>query len=160
MIKTIRTMDIKTLDLTDERLVMEALAIHCTYPLEWEADFEQPAACVPTTLAKLETRFPKTILYIQEHGRIVGLHWVEVPTRKIGCIRSLWIDPSYRRKGWAVRLLAQGSEWLGLHDVKQIEMEIDEQNLAMRLWADKQGFHEDFGKFVRSVGIVGADRAS
>jgi ribosomal protein S18 acetylase RimI-like enzyme len=114
-------MDIETLDLTNERLVIEALAIHCAYPLEQDQNADVSAFCVPESLTKLEARFPKTILFIQDHGRIVAIHWLEVPTRRLGYARSLWVDPAFRRRGLAMQLKQAGELWFSENNVREIE---------------------------------------
>ena len=144
-------MDIHHLDLKNERLVLEALAIHCTCPIEWGAEPDLQTNCVAENLAKLEARFPKTILYVQDHGRIIALHWLEVPIRRHGYIRSLWIDPAYRRGGLATALKLTGEQWFADQGVQTIETEVSEQNPPRRALNDRLGYVAKGDKFIKQL---------
>jgi ribosomal protein S18 acetylase RimI-like enzyme len=116
---------IQQLDLTNERLVLEALAIHCTYPLEWDQTHTQPAVCVPEHLAQLESRHKKAIFYRQDAGRIVAMLWTEIPTRRTAQVRSLWVDPAYRKQGIARALCQAAESWLVEQGVEQLEQVLE-----------------------------------
>lgn len=120
-------MTIQQLDLSDERLVLEALAIHCTYPLEWDPSNTHPAVCVPEHLAQLESRQKKAIFYQRNGGRIVGMIWVEIATRRHAFIRSLWVDPAFRKQGLARALCCTAESWLVAQGVERLEQHLELQ---------------------------------
>lgn len=134
-------MEIKTLDLNNSRLVQEVLAIHCVYPLESHQPDEQPWACVPQNLVRLESSTAKVIYYVQDHGRVVAVYWLEVLTRRSGTIVSLWVDPAYRRKGIAKSLIRQGEQWFCNQRVYLIEAEIAAHYPAMQSLARTMGYN-------------------
>jgi len=150
-------MDIRQLDLTNERLVLEALAIHCTCPLEWGGDLALDSNGVAENLAKLDAHYPKTIFYLQDHNRIVGIYWLEVPVRRRGFIRSLWVDPAYRLAGIATRMKQLGDAWFAEHDVRSVETIIDVKNALMMEKYRELGFVQKGDSFVK---VFEADRVA
>lgn len=144
-------MEIQTLDLLDDRLVMEVLAIHCTYPMEWKTDLDANPGCVPESLSQLHAEHDKVIFFIQDHGRIIAMHWLDAPTRRRGRIRSLWIDPMYRRKGLAQALIDRGEAWFRERDIRRIEADVESANQAMVRLNESQGFEWLGGKFVKTL---------
>ena len=144
-------MDIQTLDLQDDRLVMEVLAIHCTYPMEWKTDIDSNPGCVPESLAQLHAPHEKIIFVIQDHGRIVAMQWIDAPTRRRGRIRSLWIDPMYRRKGLAQRLILRGEQWFAVKGIRLIEADVESANQAMVRLNESLGFQLVGGKFIKQL---------
>jgi GNAT superfamily N-acetyltransferase len=144
-------MEIKTLDLNNERLVIEALAIHCAYPLEMDQSADLTAFCVPESLTKLDAHFSKTILYMHDHGRIVAMHWLEIPTRRKGFARSLWVDPAYRRKGYARQLKTVGEQWFVAHNVSEIESSVLPENKPMVALNQSLGFVKAGSSWVKTL---------
>ena len=144
-------MEICTLDLKNERLVLEVLAIHCTCPIEWGAELDAQTNCVAECLAKLDKPYPKTILYVRDHGRIIAEHWLEVPVRRQGYIRSLWIDPAYRRSGLATALKQQGEQWFSKQGVLRIETDVSEFNSPMLKLNERFGYQAKGEKFVKAL---------
>ena len=147
-------MDIRQLDLKNERLVLEALAIHCTFLIDSNAEADAQIFCVAENLGKLDASFPKEIFYIQDHGRIVALHWLEVPVRRLGYIRSLWVDPAYRRIGLATQLRTIGEHWFVEQGVQQIETDFNIRSLPMRHLNDQFGYIEKGDKFVKRLAVA------
>ncbi|GGX63315.1 GNAT family N-acetyltransferase [Saccharospirillum salsuginis] len=140
------TFRFETLDVSDEKAVVDVARIHHDCPTEWDPHHRYTQEDLDKTIAMIQDH---------KHGRnhvllvrnsdldIVGMHWARVgvePTRQPAYLMSLWVRPGCRRQGVATELKRQMEDWLLALGVGEIRTHVHAQNQTMLDFNKRLGF--------------------
>ena len=96
---------------------------------------------------------------ISSHSGIVavGLGVCEQGWGGIFCMRTL---NSYRRRGYARRILAALADWAWVKGAKKLYLQVEQDNLVAQVFYEETGFQTQYGYHYRTKEKTCASRSS
>jgi GNAT superfamily N-acetyltransferase len=82
---------------------------------------------------------PKTVLVARIDGKPAGLAFVAV-AGPVGMVHAMAVDPAFRRRGLARRILASAGDWARSQGARTVALAVTEQNVAARALYTSAGF--------------------
>ncbi|WP_152657893.1 GNAT family N-acetyltransferase [Oceanobacillus sp. CFH 90083] len=92
----------------------------------------------------------KNFISIYTEGKVVGVG-SNVVENGWGCISNIVVDKNYRRRGIAVQLIKQLTEWAVMHDASHVYLQVIGENNPARKLYDKLGLHMISGYHYRML---------
>jgi RimJ/RimL family protein N-acetyltransferase len=134
------------INLSDPLEIKRVASIHTNTPSEWIEDYKPEPDFIDKIIQKLndiDRSLHRVIVAKNRSAEIVGIHWLEINNQedeRVGEILSLWISPSYRRKGIASKMKKMGEQWLVEKEAGKVVTKVFYSNDKMIALNLKLGF--------------------
>ncbi len=96
----------------------------------------------------------ETFLVLENEGKIAGTVAVKEEDKNTAFLRRLFVNPSFRKKGYGTSLIESAIEFCKKHHYKQIVFQGNEKMIAALRLCVKQGFKEQEAAVIDNLAIL------